>query len=355
MTFLDTVRRRAGDFPPYYEAPAGTHKRYDQNVNLLGPHPAVRESLRLDDAHLYPHRDNRPLMESIGAAFGLTPDHFWVGNGSDEVLDLAIRLFLEPGQRLVVPTPSYSMYPHLARLNRVEYVGVATNDQFQTTASKLLAAKPDLILVCNPNNPTGTLFDPRLVGELLESFEGPVLVDEAYAEFSGTTLLPLVDRFPNLLISRTLSKAYGLAGLRIGFGAAHPEVADFVRRAKPPFSVNVASERVAGRALKDRTHVEHAIATIARERERLAAGLKELGFHVVPSHANFLLTLPPIPCEELYARLKEKNVLARLYRHEPALRDHVRFTVGTAADTHGLLEALGLILDGRTSRKVERR
>ncbi len=354
MTFLDGVRRRLNEFPPYYDAPPGVPRRYDQNVNLLGPHPATKTHVSLDGVHLYPDRDNRALLQAYAATVHLSHDHFWVGNGSDEILDLTLRLFLEPGQRLVAPTPSYSMYPHLARLNRITYVPTPTNDEFQTTASKLLAQKPDMVLVCNPNNPTGTLFDPRLVGELLESFDGPVLVDEAYAEFAGVTVLPLIDRFPNLLIARTLSKAYGLAGLRIGFGAAHPDVAELLRRAKPPFSVNLASERIAVQALADRRPVDAAVATIAQQRERLARGLRELGFHVWPSHANFLLTLPPIPCEDLHRRLKGEGILARLYLHEPALRDHIRFTVGGPQDTDALLGALQHILSGARTHEVTR-
>jgi histidinol-phosphate aminotransferase len=344
VTFLDVVRRRAQDYPPYYEAPAGAHRRYDQNVNLLGAHPAARAALAVPDAHLYPHRDNRPLLEALARAFAQPVDRFWVGNGSDEILDLCFRLFAEPGGRVVVPTPTYSMYPHLARLNRLAYVGVPTDPDFQTTADVLLARDPALILVCNPNNPTGTLFDPRLVGELLERFDGPVVVDEAYAEFAGATVLPLVDQFPNLLVVRTLSKAYGLAGLRVGFGVAHADVAELVRRAKPPFSVNLWSERVAIDALGDRSHVDRGLATIARERERLTAGLKRLGFRVWPSHANFVLTVPPIPNEELYDGLRRQGILARLYRHEPSLADAIRFTVGAPEDTDTLLKALERLL-----------
>ena len=353
MTFLESVRRRQDDYPPYYEAPTGEHKRYDQNVNLLGPHPAASQGVDLSNAHLYPNRDNRPLLEALARAFSLDWHHYWVGNGSDEILDLAFRLFLEPGQRLVTATPTYSMYPHLARLNRVAYVGVPTNDDFQITASKLLAQKPDMVLVCNPNNPTGTLFDPRLVGEILEAFDGPVLVDEAYAEFAGMTLISLVDKYPNLLVARTLSKAYGLAGLRVGFGVAHPDVAELLRRAKPPFTVNIASEQVAVRALADRRPVDQAIRAIGQERDRLTKGLRDLGFNVWPSHANFVLTLPPIPCEELYAKLKDRHILARLYRHEPALRDHIRFTVGTPEDTKTLLSALEKVLEEGEEEEVD--
>jgi histidinol-phosphate aminotransferase len=163
-----------------------------------------------------------------------------------------------------------------------------------------------------------------------------------------------VDRFPNLIISRTLSKAYGLAGLRIGFGVAHADVAELCRRAKPPFSLNLVSEQIAVRALADPRPVERTIQTIGQERERLGNGLKNLGFTVVPSYANFLLTLPPIPCEELYARLKSKGILARLYRHEPALRDHLRFTIGSPSDTRTLLGALEEILDTARTTEADR-
>lgn len=345
MSFLDEIRHRQTLFAPYYEAPVGRHRRMDQNVNLLGPHPAARTAPDLHAAHLYPSRDNTPLLEALANAFSLHGNNFFVGNGSDEILDLFLRVLLEPGQRVVVPHPSYSMYPHLCRLNRLTYVAVPLDANFQTTADTILAAQPHLVLICNPNNPTGTLLDPRVVGTVLERFDGPVLVDEAYAEFAGINMLPLLTRYPNLLIARTLSKAYGLAGLRIGFGVAHPEVAELIGRAKPPFSLNVGSEQIAIRALQDRAPVERAIIAVARERERLAAGLQGLGFRVVPSHANFLLTHPPIPCEELYERLKRRGILARLYRHEPLLSEYIRFTIGGADDTDTLLGTLQTILN----------
>lgn len=354
MNFVENARRRQAQYPPYYEAPPGSHKRYDQNVNLLGPHPAVRERISLDDAHLYPHRDNRPLLEALARTFGLDPSQYFVANGSDEVLDLVLRLFVEPGRRVVAPAPSYSMYAHLARLCRLAYAPVETDDEFQFSAEGLLGARPDLVLVCNPNNPTGTLVDARVIGELCERFDGPVLLDEAYAEFAGTTALALVHRYSNLIVARTLSKAYGLAGLRIGFGVAQPDVAELLRRAKPPFSVNLASERIALAALADRRPVERAVAAIVRERERLAQGLRSLGFRVWPSQANFVLAAPPLPPSELHVRLKDHGILARLYPHEPRLHNHIRFTVGSADDTRTLLEALGRILGPRPAGEARR-
>lgn len=354
MSLLARVRERLNEYVPYYDAPTGDLKRYDQNVNLLGPHPAIATTNPVAKANLYPDRDNRRVLEALAARLDFEWRHFWVGNGSDDVLDLCLRLFLEPGQRLVVPSPSYSMYPHLARLSRVAYVPVETDEDFQTSAARILAQKPDMVLVCNPNNPTGTLMDPRVVGEILESFDGPVLVDEAYADFSETSVAPLVDTHPNLLVARTLSKAYGLAGLRIGYGIAHPDVAELVRRAKPPFTLNRYCEGVAVNALADPAPVDSVVATVRTQRQRLAKGLQALGFRVWPSHANFLLTLPPIPNDELRQALKQRGILVRLYEHEPRLAEHVRFTIGTQDDTDGLLAAVGDVLDGARPTEVNR-
>lgn len=347
MTFLERIKRRIPDYPAYYEAPAGDLLRLDQNANLLGPNPAIlRSTIDLSKAHLYPTRDNTPLVEAAAKHFGVDPATVFVGNGSDEILDILLRTLVEPNGRVVTPHPSYSLYPHLCRLARVRHVPVLLAPDFQLTAQALIDERPDLLLVANPNNPTGTLLDARVIGHLLEAFDGPVVVDEAYADFSETTLLPLLGRFPNLIVTRTLSKAAGLAGLRVGLGFAHPDVTDLIRRNKIPFSVNILSEQLAVEALRHPQYIEKTVQDLARERETLAAALVGLGFHVVPSHANFLLTLPPIPSEELYLRLKEAGILARRFPSEPLLRDHIRFTIGRPQDNRQLLSALGRILGG---------
>ena len=237
------------------------------------------------------------------------------------------------------------MYPHLCRLSRLEYVPVRMDPEFRITAEALLDAKPDLILIANPNNPTGTAFDPRMIGQLVERFDGPVLVDEAYAEFGGTSFIPLLSRYSNLIVTRTLSKAAGLAGLRVGLGFAHRDVADLIRRNKIPFSLNVASEQLAIAALANPQHIERTVQRISQERERVTKELSGLGFSVVPSMANFVLTLPPIPSDELYAQLKTKGILTRLFPQEASLKDYIRFTVGRPEDSAKLLAALNEILE----------
>jgi histidinol-phosphate aminotransferase len=345
VNLVDQVKRRIPDYPAYYEAPAGDLLRLDQNANLLGANPAVlRAQIDLGQAHLYPSRDNTPLIEAAAKSFRVDPAAIFVGNGSDEILDIILRTLVEPGGRVVTPHPSYSLYGHLCRLARVKHVPVLLNPDFQLKAQALLDERPDLILIANPNNPTGTMLDARVIGQLLEGFDGPVVIDEAYAEFSGTSVLPLLGRFPNLLVTRTLSKAAGLAGLRVGLGFAHPVVADLIRRNKIPFSVNIVSEQLAIHALRHPQYIEKTVADLAKERDLLTAGLQKLGFGVVPSLANFVLTLPPIPSEELYLRLKESGILTRRFPSEPLLRDYIRFTVGRPQDNQQLLRTLQTIL-----------
>lgn len=348
--FLDRVRDRLPEYPPYYAAPAGDLLRLDQNTNRLGVHPAVVQvSLDLSSANLYPDRDNGPLLDAVAGAFDVDRDRLFAANGSDEVLDILIRLLTPPGGRVATPHPSYSMYPHLCRFSRVEHVKVPYDDEFRLEADDLLAADADLILIANPDNPTGTTLPGKTLHRVLEGFDGPVVLDEAYADFADQSLLDKMDRHDNLIVVRTLSKAYGLAGLRVGFGAAHPDVARLVRRAKLPFSINLASQQLAIAALQDPQPAQDGVRVIADERARLAAGLEQRGFDVTPSRANFLLTKPPMKPDALRNALREQGILARTFEHEPALTDRIRFTVGTTEETDRLLAALDDVLEEATA------
>jgi histidinol-phosphate aminotransferase len=345
MKFLESVRKRLPDYPAYYEAPAGSLLRLDQNANLIGPPGALLQTpVDLTGLHLYPTRDNTALLDAASRAYGVQPESIVACNGSDEVLDVMIRTLVSPGGRVASPQPSYSMYPHLCRLSRAVYVPVPTDSDFQVSANSLLAAKPDLVLIASPNNPTGTVVEGAVVEQVLEAFDGPVIVDEAYAEFGETNLLPLLGRFENLLICRTLSKAAGLAGLRVGFGFANPAVAELLRRNKLPFSVNLLSERLAVRALASLEQTQPAVHLIQRERERVCQRLAQLGFGVVPSRANFVLTRPPIARDLLLEALKRNGILARVFPSDPALAPYIRFTIGRPQDNDRLMGALQEIL-----------
>lgn len=348
--FLNRIRQRLPEYPPYYSAPAGNLLRLDQNTNRLGVHPAVvRVKPDLAHANLYPDRDNGPLMDAVAAAFDVDRERLFVGNGSDEVLDVLLRILVEPGGRVATPHPSYSMYPHLCRLSRLEHLRVPYDESFRIEADDMVAAEADLVLIANPDNPTGTLLPRKTLKAVLDRFDGPVVLDEAYADFADQSMLGRLADYENLVVVRTLSKAYGLAGLRVGFGAAHPDVAELVRRAKLPFSVNLASQQYAIAALEDPQPARDGVRVIADERARMAAGLDERGFDVTPSHANFVLTKPPVPAAQLREALRGLGILARTFEHEPVLADRIRFTVGTPEETDRLFRTLDEILKEKTA------
>lgn len=293
------TRPELRDMKPYYKAPLeGDPLRLDQNTNLAGPNPAIAkvDAGKLD-ATQYPGRDADGLLAALSGFHGLPEDHFIAGNGGDELLEILVKAFGEPGTVLAVPAPTYSLYPAIAKGAGLRYKGVPTRGGFsELDVEGLAATRPRMVWVANPNNPTGARYNGGDLERLLDAIDGIVLVDEAYIEYAGLrhSLLPRVEEFDNLVVLRTFSKAYGLAGLRIGYLAANLALAHRLRLAKPPFNVNLYSEAVAVAALDEQEWVDAGVEAVRAERERLADALKGLGFRVHPSEANFLLTEPPI-------------------------------------------------------------
>jgi histidinol-phosphate aminotransferase len=339
------TRPELRDLKPYYKAPLEGHPlRLDQNTNLSGPNPALAKVNPTSlDAAQYPGRDADALLAALCEFHGLPEDRFLAGNGGDELLEILVKAFGEPGSVLAVPAPTYSLYPAIAKAAGLRYKPVPTKGGFtQLDVEGILAAKPRMVWVASPNNPTGVRFNGGDLERLIAGVEGIVLVDEAYIEYAGLkhSLLPRVDEFDNVVVLRTFSKAYGLAGLRVGYLAANADLADRLRLAKPPFNVNVYSEAVAVAALQEQEWVDAGVKAVRQERERLAAALKQLGFRVHPSEANFLLTDPPLDAGELLLRLRKEGILARTFPSTPGLERTIRFTVGGPAETDRLVAAL---------------
>lgn len=343
------TRPELRDLKPYYKAPLdGDPLRLDQNTNLAGPNPAIAkvDPARLDMAQ-YPGRDADRLLAALADFHGLPAEHFVAGNGGDELLEILVKAFGEPGAVLAVPAPTYSLYPAIAKQAGLRYKAVPTKGGFGTLdVDGLAATKPRMVWVANPNNPTGARFDSGDLERLLAAVDGVVLVDEAYIEYAGLrhSLLRRVEEFDNLVVLRTFSKAYGLAGLRVGYLAANRALADRLRLAKPPFNVNVYSEAVAVAALDGQEWVDAGVKAVREEREAMAAALKRLGFRVHPSEANFLLTDPPLDAGELLLRLRRRGILARTFPTTPGLERTLRFTVGRPRETEALTGALQAIL-----------
>ena len=314
------------------------------NTNRLGPNPATRRLAEiLDEIDLSNYSDpaSKLLRQALARHHKLEPECFLVGNGADEVLDLIFKTLLNPGEVVAYPGPSYVMYPHYALTNGAQIIEVPLDEEFGVDARALLAAEAELLVLCTPNNPTGNVLNSKAVETVLQSGR-LVVIDEAYAEFSGDNWLRRVRDFPNLLVARTFSKAYGLAGLRVGYVAANPELIEKIELVRLPYNVNAMSQAVAAAALEEQAFVHEYVTLIHEERPRWRQDLVERGFRVWPSQTNFLLAAVPqgVDRDSLVARLEQAGVLVNSPGAHPRLRSCVRVTVGTPQDRLALVKAL---------------
>lgn len=267
------------------------------NTNLWGAPPSAARALR-DAASAsmtrYPELYAGSLKDALADYIGVGADQIVTGCGSDDVLDSAIRAFAEPGDRVAVPDPSFAMIPIFARMNSLEPVLVPLTSGYDIDVERTLQAEARITYLCSPNNPTGTSFSRTSIEEIVDRASGLVIVDEAYAEFAGCSVRDVLERSDRLLITRTMSKAFGLAGLRVGYAIGAPNLIREVEKSRGPYKVNAIAERAALSTLRDdiawvRANVDAAIAN----RARLIDSLRDLGLDPLPSSANFVLV--PVP------------------------------------------------------------
>jgi histidinol-phosphate aminotransferase len=336
----DEVAQRIG-------VPAERIVKLDANENPYGSSPKAAEALaRAKNYHIYPDPEQRSLRKALAGYLGLGPEWVIAGAGSDELIDLLMRLFVVPGKALLSFPPSFSFYPFLAGVLGAEVIEVQRREDHSLDIESALIAARDanLIVAASPNNPTGNLLTD---GEL-EALLGtglPIILDEAYAEFSGASRKDLVREYPQLIVLRTFSKWAGLAGLRLGYMVASPALIELVLRIKQPYNVNVAAEAAAIASFEDLVYLQGNIEALVRERDRMAGLLVSLpGVEVSPSRANFVLCrLHGSSAREAHARLLERGILVR-YFDTPLLQNHLRISAGRPADTDILVAALGEIL-----------
>jgi histidinol-phosphate aminotransferase len=360
---LSLVQPHLRDAPPYVpvEPPEEVAKRLglpaerivklDANENPYGPSPRVAEALaNADSLHIYPDPEQRRFREAVGRYVGLDAAHVIGGAGSDELIDLLLRLFVAPGEALLNFPPTFSFYPFLAGIQDAFVDNVERRQDFSIDLDEALRHAPGvrLIVTTSPNNPTGTLLARADLQALLATGK-PVVVDEAYTEFSGQSCVDLVPKHENLIVLRTLSKWAGLAGLRVGYMVAQPPLIDLVLRIKQPYNLNAAAEVATLASLDDLGYVKEHIALIVAERERLAAHLASLpGFEVTPSASNFVLCrLHDVSARDVHLRLLDRGILVR-YFDTPMLQNHLRITVGRPDQTDALMTALREIIGHRT-------
>ncbi len=329
-----------------------------KNIRELQPYSSAREefsgqaTIWLDanenpfDTHLnrYPDPYQVELKQAISARKGLEVNQVFVGNGSDEAIDLLFRAFCEPREdKAFIFSPTYGMYEVVAKINNVALVKLDLDEYFDLP--KLADIKPHfdskgLLFICSPNNPTGNVYSLESIRELAHNFTGLVVVDEAYIDFSNTkSAISLLKSTPNLVVLQTMSKAYGLAGLRLGFAYASEEIITVLNKIKAPYNVNTLSQIKGLEILKNATIVNDQIEQIKSQREMLIAELEEMPFvkKVYPTEANFILAEFE-NAEMVFSTLQNKGIIIR--NRTSQVKDGLRITVGTPAQNKVLLNRL---------------
>ena len=319
--------------------------KLNTNENPYPPSPAVLETLaRAADTsvRLYPDPEARALRARAAEVYGVPMDHVLAGNGSDELLALVLRATVDPGDRVAFPVPTYSLYETLVAVQGGESVQVPFADDFRLPPA-LGRARARVTFLCNPNSPSGTLVPLAEVEALAREVAGVLVVDEAYVDFASSHALGLVARLPNVLVLRTLSKSFSLAGLRVGLAVGHPELLAGLRTVKDSYNVSRLSQAAAVAALGDLPAMQANVARVRATRARLTAGLERLAFRVLPSEANFVLARRPGVDQGPVARaLAARDILVRHFAR-PGLEDALRITVGTNDEVDALLAALGAL------------
>ncbi len=318
--------------------------KLDANENPYGCSPKVSQALAgYPHLNIYPDDAQSRLRKLLARYAGVDAGYVVAGSGSNQLIDLVARLFLDKGDEVINCTPTFGIYRFSTELCGGTVVEVPRQEDFALNVSAIkraISKKTKLIFLANPNNPTGTLTSRQEILELLDTGL-PLLVDEAYYEFSQKTAAPLVSQYGNLMVLRTLSKWAGLAGLRIGYGLFPPTIADCLLRIKIPYNVNAAALVAVEASLKDMDYLMDTVKAIIAERERLFAELKKLRWlKPYPSQANFILCkVLRGEAKELRQKLQDRGILVR-YFDQPRLQNCLRISVGKPEHTDALIKAL---------------
>lgn len=331
-----------------------------KNIKSLQPYSSARdeysgEAMVFLDANenpfnqpynRYPDPLQRELKAKISLLKDVMPEQIFLGNGSDEPIDLLIRAFCEPGEDNVVSIdPTYGMYQVAAGINNVEVKKVSLTETFELDAQKLLNStgkKTKLVFLCSPNNPTGNCLSKEGVLEVVKNFQGIVVLDEAYIDFApGKSLLPKLIDFPNLVILQTFSKAWGMAGIRLGMAFASAEIISILNKIKYPYNLNILTQQKALELTENRDEVEKWVKLLITEREKMKTLISEFPFvvKIFPSDANFIL-VKMHDARGIYEYLKENGVIVRDRSKVHLCEDSLRVTIGSTDENKLLLNAL---------------
>ena len=321
--------------------------KLNTNENPYPPSPKVLDALKAEAAEtlrLYPDPNSDKLKVAIASYYGLQANQVFVGNGSDEILAHVFQALLKHDKPLLFPDITYSFYPVYCGLYQIQYKTVALNHQFEIDVEDYLQPNGGIILP-NPNAPTGIPLPLAKIEQLLKrNPESAVVVDEAYVDFGTESAVKLIQQYPNLLVTQTLSKSRSLAGLRVGFALGHPDLIEALIRVKDSFNsypIDRFAEAGAIAAMQDQAYFEHTCQQVVATREQLVKDLQGLGFDVLPSGANFIFAKHRVKAgSELSGQLREKGIIVRQFQSPARIKEYLRITIGTEVQSRALIDAL---------------
>ncbi len=341
--FRPSVDAMTGYIPGEQPKPGTNIIKLNTNENPYPPSPAAMSVLRsLDSERLrrYPNPFANDFRAAISEVLNVPIDWIIAGNGSDEILNVIVRACAEQQRTIVYPTPTYVLYETLAQMQPAEVIEIPYGENNRLPIAELIAANGAVTFIASPNSPSGHTVSVEDLRQLASKLPGVLLIDEAYVDFAEETALSLVSEFDNVMVSRTMSKGYSLAGLRLGFGIANPQLLSGLFKVKDSYNIDAIACAVGAASMRDQAYKNQCVEKVKVSRSQLTVDLKQLGFEVPETQTNFLLVTPlNNNAESIYLGLKERGILVRYFK-QPGLDNKLRITVGTDEQNHILIEAL---------------
>lgn len=340
LPIRDSVRQTAA-YVPGEQPQTADYVKLNTNENPYPPPSAIFEGLQsqLAKVRLYPDPVSTQLRKAAAKVWGVSPENILAGNGSDDILNIALRTFVNPGESITFLDLTYSLYETIAQVHGANIVKFPTNDGFELD-KPILTPDAKLIFLASPNPPLGKHLNRDYLEKTIQQATGIVLIDEAYVDFSDEHHLDFLSLYDNVIISRTLSKSYSLAGMRVGFGIASPAIIEQMDKVRDSYNLDRLAQSLGTAALDSHADFQPIWQKIRQTRSRLITQLRKLGFQVFDSDANFVLASPQwLSASDLYLQLKERKVLVR-YFHHPRIQNYVRISIGTDAEIERLLQEI---------------
>lgn len=348
--FRSNINAMAAYVPGEQPKPGSPIIKLNSNENPYPPSPSVLSVLENFDLELlrrYPNPYGEEFRQAASKTLGVNSDWIIVGNGSDELLNAVMRACVEPGRKVVYPTPTYVLYSTLTQMQAAELVEIPYGENYEFPLEELIATNGAVTFIATPNSPSGHVVAIDDLQKLASKLSGVLIIDEAYVDFAEESALSLVKEFENVISIRTLSKGYSLAGVRLGFGIANPKLLSGLYKVKDSYNIDAIACKIGAAAISDQAYKNECVAKVKASRAKLATELQKLGFRVWDSQTNFILAQPPSGnAEYIYQKLKEKGILIRYFK-QPKIDDKLRITVGTDEQNHILVAAIKTVMDNK--------